>query len=477
MYHNCLLFFKLYFMKERFLNLDALRGYAIFTMILSGSIAYGPSLPAWMFHAQVPPPTHQFNPNLPGITWVDLVFPFFIFCMGAAIPIALKRYALANDHKSVIFTAFRRFFLLTFFALFLEHFKSNHISSTPTNLSYLLSLAGYLLLFFAFSKFSSFINKRMESIINLSVMAIGILCLMFLPLNSGEGFKISTSDIIIIVLANMALFGTLAWWFTRNNMLLRIGILPFVMAVFLGAKIPGSWNEFIYILTPATAIYKFYFLKYLFILIPGTIAGDFLLKYKDINPSELQKNGFIKIIGFISLILIVSNLLLLFTRELTFNLILTIVLLLIAHSFIRKLTLSNKALIEQFFYAGSFSILLGLSFEAYEGGIKKDFSTYSYYFVTVGLAFFSFIVIAVAQSLAFLKPLHRYMALFGQNPMMAYVSGSLLLLPLMHLTGIIAYWDAMNGSFLLGFLKGLLFTLLACGVTIPFTKKGMVWKS
>ena len=96
-------------MKERFLNLDALRGYAIFTMILSGSIAYGPMMPAWMFHAQVPPPNHQFNSSLPGITWVDLVFPFFIFCMGAAIPIAMKKFVTNNDQKAVVITAFRRF--------------------------------------------------------------------------------------------------------------------------------------------------------------------------------------------------------------------------------------------------------------------------------------------------------------------------------------------------------------------------------
>lgn len=32
----------------------------------------------WMFHAQTPPPTYAFNPDVPGITWVDLVFPFFL---------------------------------------------------------------------------------------------------------------------------------------------------------------------------------------------------------------------------------------------------------------------------------------------------------------------------------------------------------------------------------------------------------------
>jgi predicted acyltransferase len=464
-------------MKERYLNLDALRGYAIFTMILSGSIAYGPSMPAWMFHAQVPPPNHQFNPNLPGITWVDLVFPFFIFCMGAAIPIALKKHAIANNNKQVIFTAFRRFFLLTFFALFLEHFKSNRMLATPSNGTYWLSLAGYLLLFFAFSKLGAFFSKKIETIINSTALAIGIAGLIFLPLNNGEGFKITNSDIIIIVLANMALFGTLAWWFTRNNIVLRLGILPFVMAIFLGAKTPDSWNEFIYLLTPSTAIYKFYFLKYLFILIPGTIAGDWLLKYKDTNPFEVKTNSHFKILGLIFSIMIISNLFFLFTRQLAANLLLTIFLLSIAKWQIKKIILSNKALIEQFFYAGAFALLLGLTFEAYEGGIKKDFSTYSYYFVTVGLAFFSFIVLAVFQSLSWAKSVHRFMVLSGQNPMMAYISGSLFLLPIMHLTGIIHHWNEMNDSFFAGFLKGLIFTLVACGITIPFTKKGMVWKS
>lgn len=61
--------------------------------------------------------------------------------------------------------------------------------------------------------------------------------------------------------------------------------------------------------------------------------------------------------------------------------------------------------------------------------------------------------------------------------MMAYVSGSLLVLPLLQLTGIYDVWSAMNHNAGMGFLKGLIFTLIACGITIPFTKKGMIWKS
>ena len=66
-------FFKNITMQQRNISLDALRGFAILTMVLSGSIIYSEIMPAWMFHAQVPPPKHIFDPSIPGITWVDLV--------------------------------------------------------------------------------------------------------------------------------------------------------------------------------------------------------------------------------------------------------------------------------------------------------------------------------------------------------------------------------------------------------------------
>jgi predicted acyltransferase len=68
---------------KRAKSLDALRGYAIMTMILSAAEAFK-VLPAWMYHAQVPPPDHVFTPTIFGITWVDLIFPFFLFSVGAA---------------------------------------------------------------------------------------------------------------------------------------------------------------------------------------------------------------------------------------------------------------------------------------------------------------------------------------------------------------------------------------------------------
>jgi predicted acyltransferase len=132
-------------------SLDALRGFAILTMILSGAIAYGNVLPAWMFHAQVPPPLHKFDPAIPGITWVDLVFPFFLFSMGAAIPFSLKKHIESNKgFLFVLWMAVKRFLLLAFFALFSQHMKAWVIAEQPAAKEHLLSLFAFVFLFFQF---------------------------------------------------------------------------------------------------------------------------------------------------------------------------------------------------------------------------------------------------------------------------------------------------------------------------------------
>ena len=107
-------------MKERALAVDLLRGLAIVGMVLSGYISRNPDLPAWLFHAQLPPPSFAFDPSVPGITWVDLVFPFFLFSMGAAFPFSIgRRLDRGAAAVQVAWTILRRGLLLAFFAIVL----------------------------------------------------------------------------------------------------------------------------------------------------------------------------------------------------------------------------------------------------------------------------------------------------------------------------------------------------------------------
>jgi predicted acyltransferase len=466
-------------MNERNKSLDALRGFAILAMVLSSSIAFG-ILPAWMYHAQTPPPAHAFDPRLPGITWVDLVFPFFLFSMGAAIPLALrKKVKEGKGTGAVLYTALRRYAGLVFFALFTVHVRSGMISAEPAVGDYLLSILSFVLL--CFQWYSPAGTKHTTRWMIIKAMAfLGAGCLLFaLPFKDGKGFSLYRSDIIIIVLANMALFGTITWWFTQNKPWVRIGILPFVMAIILGAKAPGSWNEMVLQWSPAGWMYKFYYLKYLFIIIPGTLAGDWL-----VAAASLQKAGqpavpaaTVKIIAAISVVIIAANVILLFGRHTTIDLLLTVCCCAACYFILHQIHHQQPSLEHRFFTAGAYLLLLGLFFEAWEGGIKKDPSTFSYYFVTAGLAFFMLLAFQGLQLTGVGRRLVDYFSYNGKNPMVAYVAGNLLLLPLLHLSGGYALYTGMQKNITGGVLSGLLFTGIVSVITVVFTKKGWQWKT
>lgn len=103
---------------KRAISLDVFRGYAIVTMILSGTIASG-VLPGWMYHAQVGPRSnHTFDPTILGITWVDLVFPFFLFAMGAAFPFSIGgKIEKGESTWRIMWECLLRGMRLTFFAI------------------------------------------------------------------------------------------------------------------------------------------------------------------------------------------------------------------------------------------------------------------------------------------------------------------------------------------------------------------------
>ena len=67
---------------SRLLSLDAFRGSVIAAMIWVNYIAGMPGIPYWLEHT---------GPRADGITLPDIVFPGFLFIVGIAIPLALRR--------------------------------------------------------------------------------------------------------------------------------------------------------------------------------------------------------------------------------------------------------------------------------------------------------------------------------------------------------------------------------------------------
>lgn len=469
-------------MEKRADALDALRGFAIITMILSGTIPFsGPAaLPGWMYHAQLPPPDHVFNPNLPGITWVDLVFPFFLFAMGAAFPFALrKRIEQGIPYWKLSLQAIQRGLLLVVFALFLQHSKPYALSGNPESFHWIIGLIGFGILFLIYYRYPKSFNPKL--VIALKIIA-GISALVLfsqLTYTKGSGFLLSRSDIIILVLANVALFGSIIWLLTKDNLLIRLAILAVLLAFRVTHNIEGSWTGYIWNLTPASEIYKFYFLQYLFIVIPGTIAGDLFYKWmkaSDTDPSSENESKFLYLFA-LAILLIVLNLFGLYSRQLILNLIGNVLLLSIGFFLLKNSNSQLLTLYKNLFAWGTFFLLLGLTFESYEGGIKKDQSTLSYYLVTSGLAFMALISFSIISDHWKKSKYVNLLIENGQNPMIAYIAGSNFVMPILALTGLSTLLNFLLINPWLGFLKGLIFTLLAALVTSFFTKKKIFWRS
>lgn len=463
-------------MQQRNQSLDALRGLAILAMVLSSSIAFG-ILPAWMYHAQEPPPTHEFIPTLPGISWVDLVFPFFLFSMGAAIPLSLhKKAKQGKGFWSVFYIAMRRFILLVYFALFTLHMRPGILATTPSTSDYMLAIGAFVLLFLQLYEHAEDKFKKIFNVLKVLAFVAAAVLLYCLPFKDGKGFSLYQSDIIILLLANMAFFGSLIWWFTRNHPLHRAALLPFIIAILLGSSQPGSWNETVFHWSPLPWMYQFTYLKYLFIIIPGTWAGDWLLQDKGVAESKTNYHDILPAMaGTVAFLLVVTNVVLLFARYTVINLFVTGGGCVLLYYLLKRRV--TPIFLQRFFAAGAYLLLLGLFFEALEGGIKKDPATYSYYLVTSGLAFMMLIALYALQHSRLGGGAIKFLSLNGRNPMVAYVTGNLLLLPLLKLTGAITLFQQMEADVWTGVLRGFLFTGIVSAVTILCSKKGWFWKT
>lgn len=478
--------------QNRAYALDALRGFAILTMVLSGAIPYG-SLPTWMYHAQVPPPDHVFNAKIAGITWVDLVFPFFLFSMGAAIPLALSRRKEQGFSKGRITLAILyRGLLLGLFAVYMEHLSPWNLNPHPTAKTWITVLFGWLLLFPIFVRLPKNWHLGLRLGIKIFGWLAAILLMMSIRFPDGSGFSWHRSDIIIVILTNVAVFGSLIWLITKNNILLRLAFLGPLFAFRLSHNL-GGWVQWISEYSPKFLnwVYHFGMLQYLFIVIPGTIIGDLLLKWMktptNSQPAEHSAKWSTGHYFNIAFLMLAFNLLLLiglFNRVIWQTALAAGIYILIGLFMFRNPNTNIEKLMKQLFSWGVYWLIVGLIFEKYENGIKKDPNTMSYFFDTTALAIFLLIAFMVIIDI-WKKKWLQLLVFNGQNPMIAYRGNTNLVIPLVFLTKFDWVLDKIEQFFRnliapspwIGFCRGFLMTLLVAYIVSIFSKKNIFWRT
>jgi predicted acyltransferase len=448
-------------------SVDALRGISILLMIFAAVIPFG-VLPSWMYHAQSPPPLHHPVP-VPGITWVDLIFPFFLFTMGISIPLALeKKLSEKIPLWKIILIQLKRSLLLAVFAIFIYHINPHVISSSPDWKTWLLCLAGYALLFPVLGRFPAKLNKTKEVLFRVSGLAAMALFLLFLTA-TGVPFSLRHSDIIILVLANVSFFGSLIWLAGRKNFLFRLSFIGFFIALILSSSSPG-WIQNIWNYSPVPWLFHINYLKYLLIIIPGTIAGDLILRLQN-NPGILaQVNK--KYCFIIAALVLVLNIVMLSGLKLRLGadlFLFSVAVSLLIMQFIKKIS-GKRSVLYELSYWGICWLVLGLLFEPFEGGIKKDPSTISYYFITSGLAVFVLSALYILIDILDKKKFSILLIDCGRNPLAAYAGLNNLVFPLLMLLHIKVILDYIFTTPWMGVIEGMIITFFLALLTRLFTR-------
>lgn len=499
-------------MKERALAVDLLRGLAIVGMVLSGYISRNPDLPAWLFHAQLPPPSFAFDPSVPGITWVDLVFPFFLFSMGAAFPFSIgRRLDRGAAAVQVAWTILRRGLLLAFFAIVLGNtnlWTLHEALQRPVAAS-LLTLVVWGAFFAMFIRLRNR-SKRFNTLLNgCGIAALLLLLVLYRAL--GVDVNLHRSDIIILILANVVVAGSFLWWLTRRKPGLRMGLVALLVALKLSAAVPGSWTESVWNATFAPWLYHTEFLQYLCIVLPGSVAGELIARWlahkgaatpaasaqpsvtaavpphfvcsvtstpaaapHDAEPLPVR----FRLAGVLVLLLLAVNLWGLYVRALTANLLLTLLAGGAAAWLLRRPRTALQELLSALFATGLFWLLLGLVFEPLEGGIKKDPATVSYFFVTAGMA--SHVLLLATLLFESLHGRAGLLVRCGENPMIAYTAAGYVVVPLLFIEeqwGFPMPWIWGAGGCGAGIARGVVISLLAMLLTSAFTRRRLFWRT
>ncbi|MFC2125755.1 DUF5009 domain-containing protein [Bacteroidota bacterium] len=113
---------------KRILSVDVFRGLTILVMIFVNDVASVKGLPWWTYHMK---------PGENGLTYVDVVFPAFLFIVGMAIPLAINKRISKGDStlKLLYHTVIRS---LSLVAIGLLIMNGRKVDPSVTGISYAL---------------------------------------------------------------------------------------------------------------------------------------------------------------------------------------------------------------------------------------------------------------------------------------------------------------------------------------------------
>lgn len=465
---------------KRYLSLDLLRGLSIFGMVFSAIVPSG-VLPAWMYHIQSPPPTHVLDRSISGISWVDLVFPIFIFCMGVAIPLAGRRH-LENSGSEYVKEIFERFFMLWLFSYLYVFLNFSTAGGWGAQLA---TLIGFLALFPVYLVFPKEKQGWLGSAvqykkwIRICGMILVIAIITFGHFVFGEEIALRRSGIIIFLLAFLYLFGSLIWYFTRDSVKGRSIAFVLILIFTVGTMILHL-PEKIYAIKEIKWFVNMEYIYFLLILIPATYIGDLLQKKISVKEgySPIIKAKMTHLIVIVIFAFIVWLMVALYNNYLLINFVVSAIMSVIIWFMIKK---HLPVYLKETILSGCL-IIAGLIALFIEGSITKVPCSVSYCFVTAGISIFLLMIMDYVSSYAGNSIVGFFSRIFsgaGSNPLMSYIAFGAFFIPLLKLTGMVVIYQAAfpHGYPWIGVGRAFLAVLLTMSMVAYMSERKIFWRA
>ena len=467
---------------RRAFSLDALRGFFLVTMTLGFTVGVAKYWPQWMFHRQEPWGAET-PLDVAGISWRDLAYASFLFTMAAALPLTMSRRIEKGDLEiGIVMAAVRRWALLFFYALLIGHSNTYFLGYTQT--ARVLSIVGFGLMAMVFTRRRADWDERKYNIINRAGWVLAIAFLMLSPLTYGKAFSFDRNDDIIVGLAFASFIGIVLWYFTRENLLARLGVLAAAIALYLGAKgdgwVSGWWWD---------AKWPWLFSAQRFVLlavvVPGTIMGDAMLKWMrsdDESESAGARAGgrvwsTMRVGGLVALTLAFTPLVVvgMYNRWVGLTTLLCAGLLVGGGFLVHAPANSTERMIRSMYLWAGVWLMIGLFLDPFENGIRKVPDTLSYFFTVTGTT--SMLLVAFTSVTELLKR-QRWLSVLidlGHNPLMLYVMYTVLINAVLGLIPVTR--DLMRGSLGPAVVRSLLSVALVIVLVRYMSRKRIYWRA
>ncbi|MFC2125756.1 DUF5009 domain-containing protein [Bacteroidota bacterium] len=224
--------------QKRILSVDILRGITILVMVFVNDVAGVKGLPWWTYHI---PRGEQ------GMTYVDVVYPAFLFIVGMAIPLAIaKRKSMGDSLLKLIYHTFIR--SLSLVAIGLLIMNGRRVDPEATGMAYwmwnVLMFTGVILLWNLYPK-----SEGRRKIIYNVLKWTGLVLLIFLLSIYRRN---ADGEIMWIRPTNWSILGGIGWSYLSVCLIYFLFrgrfwglVLSFILLVALNVSVKAGITDFI----------------------------------------------------------------------------------------------------------------------------------------------------------------------------------------------------------------------------------------